>query len=192
MRMRDSLTLGTGEPFGGAGRGRYAPDLEFPFLSKLLSHLATRNPGNWRAIPFCCCHSWGCPPRKRRKINVKNRKISGRCVIKTASLEIICFSCRIYVFPFFFQCPFSIARKTLWLSPRRALTPTPYICAIPGSDITDNRLVQRLNCDALLIFHHHPFSIIGKRASLARTPETNRFFLSPKYHSLWALWLLLT
>lgn len=43
----------------GAGRGRYAPDLEFPFLSKLLSHLATRNPGNWGAIPFCCCYSWG-------------------------------------------------------------------------------------------------------------------------------------
>lgn len=51
----------------GAGRGRYAPDLEFPFLSKLLSHLATRNPGNWGAIPFCCCHSWGCPPRKKKE-----------------------------------------------------------------------------------------------------------------------------
>ena len=34
----------TDEPTGTS------PDLEFPFLSKLLSHLATRNPGNWWTI----------------------------------------------------------------------------------------------------------------------------------------------
>lgn len=82
----------------------------------------------------------------------------------------------------------------LAFSAPRTLAPTPYICAIPGSDITDNRFVHctasQLRRAVDLKFHHHPFSTIGKRASLAHIPETNRFF-SPKYHSLCILWLLL-
>lgn len=68
----------------------------------------------------------------------------------------------------------------LAFSAPRTLAPTPYICAIPGSDITDNRFVHctasQLRRAVDLKFHHHPFSTIGKRASLAHTPETNRFF----------------
>lgn len=45
---------------------------------------------------------------------------------------------------------------------------------MPGSDITDNRFVQRLNCDALLILHHPVFH--------HWKPETNRV---PKYYSPW-------
>lgn len=93
MRMRDSPTLGTGKPFGGAGRGRFAPDLEFPFLPKLLSHLATRNPGSHSILLLLLV---GMPAKKNKKNNnnpiIRNReKKNGWCVIviKTASLEII-------------------------------------------------------------------------------------------------------
>lgn len=78
---------------------------------------------------------------------------------------------------FFFSLPFRLLKTLLSSGFLRAARSCPLhtFCAIPGSDITDNRFVQRLNCDALLIFHH-PFSIREKRA----IPETNRV---QKYHT---------